>query len=411
MKHNQLYLRQALLFIIIVIAYIGVFSLQARAQTSPNITALVWSPNGNQIAGASDDGYLRIWYATTGEVALEFQAHSGAIHSLSWKPDGSRLASISSHDGVVRIWDTTNGNRVAELTGDRNPLDTALVAWNPNGDMIVGITANTDGGFPLHFWSVEGDNYQPMSISANVAAFDVQWSPDGTKLAIADYRDVYIFDDFSSSNLEPHTVIPFRFAIAWSPDGTKLAAANLDGTVQILNPQTDEILTSVGNATSDTQQRTATIAWDTDNTTLFADRFDGTMQTWDTTTGEVIETLPLNREGGRFLMSLSPYGGRLALGNSAPVSETASTQATRSDVQILANGAIQIVVPAPSLERLQAIAEACNAPAPIEQSLTASIQANQLTNFVPQVEALPENTIPPACAADLIAVARALQSR
>src|SRR5690606_30147442 len=121
--------------------------------------------------------------------------------------------------------------------------------------------------------------------------------------------------------------------------------------------------------------------------------------------------ISLNRQGGRFLMSLSPYGGRLALGNSAPVNDTTAVQVSRNVIQTLANGAIVIVVPAPSLERLQAIAEACNAPTPIEQSLTASLQADQLTDFVAQVEALPENTIPPACAADLIAVARALQSR
>lgn len=80
-------------------------------------------------------------------------------------------------------------------------------------------------------------------------------------------------------------------------------------------------------------------------------------------------------------------------------------------VQTLANGAVQIVVPVPSPERLQAIADACNAPAAVEQSLTASLQADQLSTFITQVEALPENTIPPACADDLIAVAEALQSR
>jgi hypothetical protein len=101
----------------------------------------------------------------------------------------------------------------------------------------------------------------------------------------------------------------------------------------------------------------------------------------------------------------------LALGSSAPVSDTAAIEANQDVIQTLANGAIQIVVPAPSLERLQAIAEACNAPVAVEQSLAADIQANDLNAFVAQVEALPEGTIPPACAADLIAVAEALQSQ
>src|SRR5690606_31913045 len=212
--------------------------------------------------------------------------------------------------------------------------------------------------------------------------------------------------------LAPRAISPFHTSLAWSPDGTKLAATEIRSEmIDILDAITGQIIVSAQGPARDLENGIASIAWSPDGMTLIADEYNGNVQSWNAETGELIETLPLNREGGRFLMSLSPYGGRLALGNSAPVSETASTQATRSDVQILANGAIQIVVPAPSLERLQAIAEACNAPAPIEQSLTASIQANQLTNFVPQVEALPENTIPPAGAADLIAVAEALQSR
>jgi WD40 repeat protein len=410
MNYKQRFSR-IILFRVMVFVLVLVLPSHLQAQAVEKFTTLVWSPDGSQIAGASDRGHIYIWDAIAGQVRLEFQAHEGAIYSISWSPDGSRLASISPHDGLVRIWDTTSANLIAELIGDRNPLDSALVAWNPNGTMIVSVTANTDGGFPLHFWGVQADTYQPLSLAVYVSAFDIGWSPNGEKLAVADYRDVYLFDDFSLPSLEPQPVVPFRYAIAWSPDGSKLAAANLDGTVQILNWETGEILTSVGDVVSDTQHRAASIIWDNDNIRLFTDRFDGTTQVWNTSTGELVETLSLERQGGRGLMTLSPYGGRLALGNSASLNDGTSIQAERGIIQTFAGGAIQIVVPVPSRERLQAIAEACNAPTAVEQALTADIQADQLAEFVAQVEALPENTIPSACAADLIAVAEALQNR
>jgi hypothetical protein len=173
-----------------------------------------------------------------------------------------------------------------------------------------------------------------------------------------------------------------------------------------------DIVANLGNATSDTQQRAAAITWDTNGVRLIVDRFNGRNEIWDTTTGQLIETLSLDRQGGRFLMALSPFGGRLALGNAAPMSEISSAQGRAEGViQTLANGAIQIVVPAPSLERLQAVANACNAPASVERLLPTSDAAGQLAAFVSSVEALPEDTIPPACAADLIAVAEALRSR
>jgi hypothetical protein len=109
-------------------------------------------------------------------------------------------------------------------------------------------------------------------------------------------------------------------------------------------------------------------------------------------------------------ISFSPYGGRLAYGSAIPSEAIVSSEPQTDDAGAvsLAGGAIQIVVPAPSRERLQAIAVACNAPAPVQEALAA--QTESINDLAAQVEALPEGTIPPACAADLIAVANALQS-
>jgi hypothetical protein len=115
-------------------------------------------------------------------------------------------------------------------------------------------------------------------------------------------------------------------------------------------------------------------------------------------------------------MSLSPYGGRLVLGDAAPTSDLAAIQASSDVIQTLADGAVQIVVPAPSLDRLNAIAELC-----VRDALTPMLEVMDLTarpvseitlsDFIAQVEALPDGAIPPACAADLLTVAAAIQSR
>lgn len=99
-------------------------------------------------------------------------------------------------------------------------------------------------------------------------------------------------------------------------------------------------------------------------------------------------------------MSLSPYGGQLALGNSA---DTAARNQT--------DNGFQIVVPAPSLDRLAAIAALCVRDGDARaESLTDSVPTalDDLPAFVAQVEALPDGAIPPACKADVLAVASAL---
>lgn len=154
------------------------------------------------------------------------------------------------------------------------------------------------------------------------------------------------------------------------------------------------------------------IDWDNHDERLAVVTGDFVIQVWDINTGAVLyESPPFTSYTAEF----SPYGGRLAVSNlSLPaqqVSGEIDSTLTQNNARIFGKGVVQIIVPTPSLERLQSIAEACNTPATIEQSLTASIEADRLTEFVAQVEALPENTIPPACRADLLAVAESIQNR
>lgn len=370
---------------------------QDESDETTHITSVAWSPDGDKIATATNTGRLYVWDVATDSLLREFQAHEGAIYSLSWNPDGARLASISSHDGLMRIWNTTYSNLIAELTTDRNSLDGALAAWNPNGKMIVSVTANTDGGFPLHFWRIEGGDFEQLPTTYNAAAYDLAWNPDGTQLVIADYKGVFIFDDFSETTLEPRFIAPFHFTSVWSPDGTKLVAVEaLTDVVNIIDVDTGQTLLSVQSWI----ERIASVAWSPDGTTLIADHFNGTVQSWDALSGELLQTLSPERQGGRFLMSLSPYGGQLALGNSA---DTAARNQT--------DNGFQIVVPAPSLDRLAAIAALCVRDGDARaESLTDSVPTalDDLPAFVAQVEALPDGAIPPACKADVLAVASAL---
>jgi len=405
------YLPLALL--VVLISVVVLFPLNAEAQNPQSVSILKWSPDGDLIAGGDDLGFLRIWDAKTGETILQFQAHRSIVTSLSWSADGTRLASVSPDEAVVRIWNTNNGQAISELQAERGYEGLSYVAWNPKRDLLVNVATVIDGGSSLRFWNAADESYELLPISYDVSAYDIAWSPDGTRLGVADSRGVYIFSNFTSAEMEPHVLAPFAPSIAWSPDSSKLATVDvMAGIIRILAVGTGEVLMTFQGPPRDLEHGIASIAWSPDGIQLASDGFDGSTQIWNSITGELVETILLSRGGGRGLMSWSPYGGRLALG-SAPSGASAIARSNVSGVttQNIADGAVQIVVPAPSLERLQAIADACNAPSTVERLLPTSEAAGQLSTFVSGVEALPQDTIPPACAADLMAVAEALQSQ
>jgi WD domain, G-beta repeat len=65
----------------------------------------------------------RLWNALAVAVGPAHLGHtekvlgSGAVFSVAWSPDGSRLATGTSADQTVRVWDVTTGGTLAHLGG------------------------------------------------------------------------------------------------------------------------------------------------------------------------------------------------------------------------------------------------------------------------------------------------------
>jgi len=399
MKYSKYRFSTILLPVVLITTLNFLFSWNIAAQEGLNLTSIAWSPDGSRIAGADSSGLITIWDVSTDAVLMKFQSASAFVTSLTWSPDNTRLASVGPVDGIIRVWNTNDGQLVAELEGNSTYDGPAFVAWNPVSPILVSVASTTDGGYPLKFWNTENDRFNLLPTSSHVSAYDIAWKPDGSELAVADLRGVSIYDLISQEKLEQRYIAPFKFALTWSPDGLKLAAFDTDNLIQILNPDTGEVLLSIQGPKRDFEVRFATIAWSADGNRLATDGYDGRTQIWDASTGELRETLAPDRQGARWLMAWSPYGGRLALGNAAATFDQSNIENAVRD------GAMQIAVPMATKEELEAVTERCVNQPELQSELIENITNDRLQIFRDQLEVLTDDQIPTGCVSDLVAMA------
>src|SRR5262249_55603014 len=78
------------------------------------VYSVSFSPDGKRLASASADRTVKVWDATSGQQARTLQGHTGTVSSVAFSPDGKRLAS-ASQDGTVKVWDATSGQEALTI--------------------------------------------------------------------------------------------------------------------------------------------------------------------------------------------------------------------------------------------------------------------------------------------------------
>ncbi|KJY45453.1 hypothetical protein VR46_14700, partial [Streptomyces sp. NRRL S-444] len=84
----------------------------------------------------------RLWDPVRGvQLGAPLSGHASAVHELAFSPDGQLLAS-AGEDGVALLWDPVTGERVGSaLTGHEGAV--GGLAFSPDGSLLA--TAGRDG--------------------------------------------------------------------------------------------------------------------------------------------------------------------------------------------------------------------------------------------------------------------------
>lgn len=141
---------------------------------------------------------------------------------------------------------------------------------------------------------------------------EVQFSPDGRRLAISSSIGIWFYDPATGKALDllPQTDSTFAFAFAYSPDGTTIARAINNSKVGFWDVTTKQ---RIGTLTKYGRHITA-IAYAPDGTRIVSGNSDDAVRVWDTMTMQRIGTLRGYHTGGVTAVAYAPDGTTIATG-------------------------------------------------------------------------------------------------
>ena len=210
--------------------------------------AQTFSPDGKTLAVLDKNGHVRCWDVSMpqpvdrGLLGGRDKRLGGAWFRIKdqamvvFAPDGKSLAA-STVDGGIRLWDMTPNSPAGHAVLSPHDGTAVQSQWPGTGPLAFSPDGQTlfSGGADhlVRAWNVTGDEpqekLQPDGPIGGLRA--VAFSPDGTRLAVADTAFVRIWNltdkDELAHRASPRIKIAASVqAVAYSPDGKTLVCGN-----------------------------------------------------------------------------------------------------------------------------------------------------------------------------------------
>jgi WD40 repeat protein/uncharacterized caspase-like protein len=305
--------------------------LQTGYNSFIGATRLVFSPDGRLLAtGTFRSSTIKLWDTTTGrelrDLSSGTQSAMGMSPYVAFSRD-SRLVAAAAGDNSVRIWDVTSGRELQTLTGSQGSFAASIgvyfIAFTGDGQIVTVSDA-------IRVWDVaSGAELRTLgSTSENLSSFtggdgSVAISPDGKQFASAatssDKPVARIWDISSGRELRSIELADEESGpaeIAFTSDGRLLVSAIVNKQIKLWDSTANRSERKFGL----TNQEFAPVKFSRDGRQLVLVE-NYALRRWDTSTGQELPALNVPNSGlltsqvGAIVgFSLSEDGKRIATG-------------------------------------------------------------------------------------------------
>lgn len=271
-----------------------------------SFSSIQFSPDGRYIAaGSYKSGGLKLWQVSSGQSIKEFQQIGTGVTALAFSPDGNNLTA-SFYDGKVATWHIQSASEPTVLVGETEGI--YAVAASPNGYLV----ASGNGIGVIFIWDIRSgqliNRLKGHTASVNGLAF----SPDGKRLVSASsdttirYWDV---DSGQQTRLIDEHIGPVH-TVVFSPDGEMFVTTSVDETVRIWDVASGQQIKKF----RDRDETYYALSFSPDGKRLVAGGLGGRLVVWDVSSGNEVYAEEIKYLVSIKSLSHSPSGNQLLVG-------------------------------------------------------------------------------------------------
>ncbi|MDQ2730468.1 MAG: AAA-like domain-containing protein [Armatimonadota bacterium] len=269
------------------------------------VTSVSFSPDGQRIATGSFDNTASVWDAHTGEELLTLKGHTALVSSVAFSPDGQRIVT-GSWDNSAKVWDAHSGGELLTLKGHADTVQS--VCFSPDGQRIA--TGSMDNTAKV--WNAHSGKELLTLKGHTYAIWSVGFSPDGLYLATGSGDNTAkIWDTRTGGELftlRGHA--DNVTAVCFAPDGQRIVTGSWDNTARVWDAHTGkQLLTLTGHLFPVSSAR-----FSPDGQYIVTGSIDSTAKVWDSHTAKELRTLT-GHTSLVWSVSFSPDGKRIVTGS------------------------------------------------------------------------------------------------